>query len=95
LRFLGAVRANSCAVLLPMPELAPVIRTVLPSRRLAIAVDMLLWVARRVRGVKRDVMGVVAGLKRAVEEVLQNWASFIRVNWQDNSSGELGQGKYF
>jgi hypothetical protein len=34
-------------------------------------------------------------LKRAVEEVLQNWASFIRVNWQDNSSGELGQGKYF
>jgi hypothetical protein len=82
LRFLGAVRANSCAVLLPMPELAPVIRTVLPSRRLAIAVDMVLWVARRVRGVKREWMGVVAvaGLKRAMEEVLQSWASFIRVN---------------
>jgi hypothetical protein len=29
-------------VLLPIPELAPVIRTVLPSRRLAIAVDMFL-----------------------------------------------------
>jgi hypothetical protein len=80
LRFLGAVRANSCAVLLPMPELAPVIRTVLPSRRLAIAVDMVLWVARRVRGVEWMGVVAVAGLKRAMEEVLQSWASFIRVN---------------
>jgi hypothetical protein len=42
---LGAVRANSWAVLLPIPELAPVIRTVLPSRRLATAFDMFLCVA--------------------------------------------------
>lgn len=35
--FLGAVRANSKAVLRPMPEEAPVMTMVLPSRRLAAA----------------------------------------------------------
>jgi hypothetical protein len=38
---LGAVRANSRAVDFPIPEEAPVMRMVLPSRRLAAAEDML------------------------------------------------------
>src|SRR5271156_5020806 len=53
LRFAGDARANSCAQLRPMPELAPVMRMVLPSRRFAIAVDIL----RRVEGVPRSNMG--------------------------------------
>lgn len=40
LRFFGAVRANSLAVLLPIPEEAPVINTVLPSSLFA-AVEAL------------------------------------------------------
>lgn len=36
-RSFGAVRANSMAVLRPMPEEAPVMRIVLPSMRLEIA----------------------------------------------------------
>lgn len=53
LRFLGDVRANSTAVLLPMPEEAPVTTTVLPSRRLAIAEAIVLVVLR----VRRDLSG--------------------------------------
>ena len=41
LRFLGDVRANSIAVLFPMPLDAPVITMVLPSRRLPIAVAIV------------------------------------------------------
>ena len=41
LRFLGDVRANSMAVLFPMPLDAPVITMVLPSRRLPIAVAIV------------------------------------------------------
>jgi hypothetical protein len=42
LKFLGAVRANSMAVLLPIPDEAPVITIVFPSRRLLIAEDAML-----------------------------------------------------
>lgn len=38
---LGFVRANSRAVDFPIPEEAPVMRMVLPSRRLAAAEDMV------------------------------------------------------
>lgn len=37
LRFLGLVRANSIAVLRPIPDELPVMRTVLPDRRFSIA----------------------------------------------------------
>lgn len=40
LRLLGDVRANSKAVLRPMPDEAPVMRTVLPKRVFAIDVGM-------------------------------------------------------
>lgn len=42
----GAVRANSRAVLRPMPDEAPVMRTVLPARRFAAAEAMMV----RIRG---------------------------------------------
>ena len=51
-RFLGEVRANSIAVLLPMPEEAPVMTMVLPSRRLAIAA-----VAMVLRAWKKNIGG--------------------------------------
>jgi len=41
LRFFGDVRANSIAVLRPIPDDAPVTMIVLPSRRLPIAVAMV------------------------------------------------------
>ena len=60
LRFSGDVRANSFAVAQPMPEEAPVIRTVLPSRRLRM-LDIFLvvgWVRRGRRGREIAVRGV-------------------------------------
>jgi hypothetical protein len=53
-RFLGAVRANSFAVLRPIPEEAPVITIVLPSKRLAIAEAIVRLNANRIIG---DVRG--------------------------------------
>lgn len=51
-RFLGDVRANSLAVLFPMPDEAPVTTIVLPSRRFATAEAMVrrIEVRRAVRG---------------------------------------------
>ena len=69
LRFLGDVRANSIAVLLPMPEEAPVITIVLPSRRLAIAA-----VAMVLRAWKKD----IGGTERLG---LWGWRRRLRVVW--------------
>jgi hypothetical protein len=69
-------------VLLPIPELAPVMRMVLPSRRLATAFDIFLcvaWSVRVVFGVRSaDTEGV--GLRRKEDEDRRRWQSFIRVN---------------
>lgn len=56
-RFLGDVRANSTAVLLPIPEEAPVMTIVLPSRRLPIAVVAMVRMSGRV-GVRARVSAV-------------------------------------
>jgi hypothetical protein len=59
-KLLGDVRANSKAVLRPMPEEAPVMRMVLPERRLDIDEDMVVGVGEKYR----IVCGVTRGYRR-------------------------------
>src|SRR5699024_11035393 len=66
-KFLGEVRANSFAVLLPIPAEAPVTTTVLPSRRFAIAdaivrLRMFGWTVRWNGFVRKDGESAERGL---------------------------------
>lgn len=66
-KFLGEVRANSFAVLLPIPAEAPVTTTVLPSRRFAIAdaivrLGMFCWIVTWNGFVRRDGENAERGL---------------------------------
>jgi len=65
-RSLGAVRANSMAVLRPIPDEAPVIKIVLPSIRFEIAASDILRNWER-NGCGRSCGGGRVGLLRNVE----------------------------
>lgn len=68
-RFFGDVRANSCAVLLPIPEEAPVIKMVLPSSLFDTAEEALRVVVYNFgeRGIRSGRCRVV--LRRSWESV--------------------------
>jgi hypothetical protein len=70
LRSSGWVRANSRAVERPMPDEAPVIKTVLPLRRCAMLDDILARCAWAMLG--RGV--VLRGLRAALVKAVEVWA---------------------
>lgn len=79
LRFFGAVRANSFAILRPIPEEAPVIRMVFPWSRADTADDALCEVVYSLKG-DEDCSGRQAAVVRMRWESVRSFLENIDVD---------------